>query len=80
VGGQCEAPCGPGERLQRAYCRTPTENGVGEVGSKEEGVGRKKRGPACVQHRAHSLWPGLGWLGFGQRSRVEWAWCTHGLG
>jgi hypothetical protein len=30
-----------------------TEDRVGKVCGKE-GRGRKKRGPACVQHRAHS--------------------------
>jgi hypothetical protein len=50
-GGQCEAPCGASERLQ---CAQDAEDGVGEVRGKEEGEGRKKHGPACVQHRAHS--------------------------
>jgi len=45
----------PAARLQRIY-----ENGVGEVHGKEEGEGRKKHGPACVHHRAHSSQPRAG--------------------
>jgi len=51
--GQCEAPCAASKRLQRAL--DVTEDGVGEFrGKEEEGEGRKKRGPPCVQHRARA--------------------------
>ena len=36
---------------------------VGEIHNEEEREGHKKSVPAYVQHRAHSLWPGSGWLG-----------------
>jgi hypothetical protein len=37
----------------------------------EEGKNCKERGSASVQHRAQSSLLSPGWLGFGQRSRVE---------
>jgi hypothetical protein len=77
-GRECEAPCGADERLQRV--QDVTENGVGEVRGLQEGEGCKECGPARIQHRAYSSKPSQGWLGFEQRSRVEWARCTHGLG
>jgi len=48
-----------------------TEDGVGEFRGKEEGEGRKKGAPPCVQHRAR-----VGSVS----GNVEWAWCMHGLG
>jgi hypothetical protein len=60
--GQCE---------RASVCstaRTPPKM-EGEVG--EEGKNCKERGSVSVQHRAQSSLLSPGWLGFGQRSRVE---------
>jgi hypothetical protein len=60
-------------RRERAFAARldVTEDGVREFRGKEEGEGRKKRGPPCVQHRARA---------YSVSGNVEWARCTYGLG